>query len=88
MASRDVAFAVEFDLRFSILSQNSNLFSIYRPNLFIYKSLLSKSPLDNLEHAFTLAEKSFGVHKLLEPAGLPELCSTSKNRPQEVVVGF
>ena len=41
-----------------------------RPNLFLYQTLLSKSPKENLEHAFGLAEMAFGVHKLLEPSGL------------------
>ncbi|XP_065057845.1 utrophin-like isoform X2 [Rhopilema esculentum] len=40
----------------------------FKPNLFIYKSLLSNGPVDNLEHAFSLAENSFGVDRLLEPS--------------------
>eukprot|EP00058_Branchiostoma_floridae_P020781 XP_002606271.1 hypothetical protein BRAFLDRAFT_123698 [Branchiostoma floridae] len=39
----------------------------HRPDLIDYKSLKKKSNKQNLENAFTLAEKEFGVTRLLDP---------------------
>ncbi|XP_066280134.1 plectin-like isoform X5 [Branchiostoma lanceolatum] len=39
----------------------------HRPDLIDYKSLKKKSNKKNLENAFTLAEKEFGVTRLLDP---------------------
>ena len=48
---------------------NSLFLFNFRPDLFDYNERLSKLPKDNLEHAFTVAEKNVGVPKLLEPSG-------------------
>eukprot|EP00794_Sanderia_malayensis_P000432 gene432-1073_t len=42
----------------------------YKPNLFHYETALTKSPAENLEHAFTVAETAFAVPRLLEPTDL------------------
>lgn len=40
-----------------------------RPDLIDYHSLLSNSNNENLENAFTVAERSFGVTRLMDPEG-------------------
>lgn len=41
----------------------------FRPDLFHYDTLLSKTAEENLDHAFTVASEHLGVDRLLDPEG-------------------
>uniref|UniRef100_A0A8C5WLA7 Utrophin n=1 Tax=Leptobrachium leishanense TaxID=445787 RepID=A0A8C5WLA7_9ANUR len=39
----------------------------HRPDLFSWERVITLSPLDRLDHAFSVAKKSLGIEKLLDP---------------------
>lgn len=45
-------------------------FSVARPDLFEYNTLLRNSSRGNLEHAFNVANTHLGVPMLLDPEGM------------------
>lgn len=41
----------------------------FRPNLFSWEKVTRLSPLERLDHAFSIAKKHLGTEKLLDPEG-------------------
>lgn len=41
----------------------------FRPNLFSWEKVTRLSPLQRLDHAFSIAKKHLGTEKLLDPEG-------------------
>ena len=42
----------------------------FRPDIINYEAILQKSPKERLDEAFTIAQREFGIAKLLEPEGI------------------
>lgn len=47
----------------------ANAYIYFRPDLFSWEKVTRLSPLERLDHAFSIAKKHLGIEKLLDPEG-------------------
>lgn len=49
----------------------------FRPDLFSWDRVVKMSPIERLEHAFSKAQTSLGIEKLLDPEGIVQCLITT-----------
>lgn len=48
-------------------------FSALRPNVFSWDDVVRRTPVERLDHAFTVAKDQLGIERLLDPEGMGSL---------------